>query len=798
MDPFYDDFSVDDILNEIRQNKINDQTPTTGVDRLVAQIAKEQASQEKTPVPSPADESHPPLQAERPVKRAVVASKEATVPSVKETPTPQAAESEKAKEDTPRRIKTTTPTESVPQPTILSVTEQLPPMMRRQQRRYFVESEQTPMPTETLKPEQSRAEQPNLIEQTYHADDRGGIVPDSNSYIQLRENRKKKIKDFVLFGDEESVPDEEAQIDREYDEDRVVEEFASMEDAPTVWDDLKELNTSITVRLVLLLVMTVVNLYVVAANTFTILPLPSALRISESPMFYALGSLLLLVIATIIAHTTVFSGLINFFKMKADGDSLSAITLMVALIQSIVYLLFPESLAIPGVHLYSSIALLGLAFNSIGKLLIVKRTIVNFRYVIADCDKYSTQIIDDEHMASDLTKGVLTNLPVTVVNQKTGFLTKFLDMSFCEDIYDGISRWACPIIFGAALILGVGGFAITKNIYMALTAFCGVFVVCSSLYGLFSVNLPLYDAVKSVHKHGGMIIGYPAAEEFVDINTATAQGSDLFPAGTVMLHGIKTFRGGRIDDAILDAASILVKAESILSDIFMQVIQGKPELLKEVDTIVYEDAMGISGWVDNKRVLIGSRELMLNHGVDVPSKDYEKRYCGENNSIVYLSNSGELTAVFILSLHAAESVTVALEKMVKNDVFLIVKTVDAILTKEKLAEVFQVEPALFRVIPARLHKPYNQLHAYRDRAEGYVANNGNFYSYVSTMLTAKRLKSKIMLGVVATLASVIIGFLAVTVFCLMGNMTQLNPLFLTIYHLIWFGVAWVFQWMRRL
>lgn len=771
MDQFYQEFSVDDILNEIKQKKTGNKTAITNADRLVEQILQEKGKQEKqisSSIPKRQPQPQPTSSAMPPKKEDVPPVAPPVIPPKKEVAPP------------PVEVRKVPSVQSIKQE--LLPDSELPPVMHRRERRFFAEmsEEQTEQPVEKTVPAE-------LSEYPVDA------IEEGNSYIQLRENRKKKIKDFVLYGKEEDVAETEAQVDEENDEDKVIEEFDSMEDAPTILADLKELTTTITMRFALLTVIALVNLYVILANTFSFLPFPPALRVSENPMFYLLSSFLLLVVATVISQTTVVGGLLNLFKMKADGDSLPALTALISLAQCAILLLSPQSVGTNGVHLYSFVALLGLLFNCIGKLLIVRRTMLNFKYVTADCDKYVTSIIEDESLANDLTKGILTNLPVTVTNRKTGFLTGFLDMSFCEDIYDGICKRLVPIVAIASVVLAIGNFVITKDIYAAFFALTAVFAVCLSMFGIFAVNLPLLNAVKLVHKHGGMIIGYPAAEEFCDINTATAQGSDLFPAGSVILHGIKTFKGGRIDDAILDAASILVKADSILSDIFMQVIQGKPELLKEVDTIVYEDAMGISGWVDNKRVLIGSRELMLNHGIDVPSKDYENRYCGEDNSIVYLSNSGELTAVFIVSLHAEETVAASLEKLQKNDVFLIVKTVDSILTREKLAEVFEVESTLFRVIPSRLHKAYDSVHAPCEKEEGIVANNGNFYAYIKTLLTAKRLKKKIMFGLIASLASIIIGFLIVTVFCLMSNMSQLSPLFLAIYHLVWFAVAWLFQ-----
>ena len=82
------------------------------------------------------------------------------------------------------------------------------------------------------------------------------------------------------------------------------------------------------------------------------------------------------------------------------------------------------------------------------------------------------------------------------------------------------------------------------------------------------------------------------------------------------LHGIKTFDQKRIDEAMVDAASIVCKSDCVLSYIFTQMIGGNEKILKKADSIVYEDSMGISAWVDGKRVLIGNRELMMNHNIE--------------------------------------------------------------------------------------------------------------------------------------------------------------------------------------
>lgn len=156
-----------------------------------------------------------------------------------------------------------------------------------------------------------------------------------------------------MLGEEEEVDDADADTDDEEDGDKVSDEFESMADAPSVLEDLKELSASISIRFVLLLILFILNLYPVLANVFSVLPLPHLLRAGENPMFYSLVSLIILLVAAIVSHTTVLGGLLNFCKLKADGDSLPALAVLASAVECVVFLLFPEAIGTRGVQLYS-------------------------------------------------------------------------------------------------------------------------------------------------------------------------------------------------------------------------------------------------------------------------------------------------------------------------------------------------------------------------------------------------------------------------------------------------------------
>ena len=133
-------------------------------------------------------------------------------------------------------------------------------------------------------------------------------------------------------------------------------------------------------------------------------------------------------------------------------------------------------------------------------------------------------------------------------------------------------------------------------------------------------NYPLLRAQKSLAKEGAQLTGFEAVDTFSMINGVTVDASELFPSDNVLLHNIKMFEKRRIDEAILGiASSALCSFDGTIKNVFMKIIQGKMEILKKVENLVYEEGMGLSAWVDGKRVLIGNSALMRHHEIYTPS-----------------------------------------------------------------------------------------------------------------------------------------------------------------------------------
>lgn len=101
----------------------------------------------------------------------------------------------------------------------------------------------------------------------------------------------------------------------------------------------------------------------------------------------------------------------------------------------------------------------------------------------------------------------------------------------------------------------------------------------------------------------------------------------------------------------MDAVSVLGSCDSPLTPLFREMVPDG-HILQKVESLEYQDEMGLSAWVGGRRVLIGNRQLMDAYGVELPSEEWEERYTQNGNRVLYLSNSGQAAAMYILSYKA--------------------------------------------------------------------------------------------------------------------------------------------------
>lgn len=623
------------------------------------------------------------------------------------------------------------------------------------------------------------------------------IDAESAKLDELKERRSKKIKDFVLVGDEEDEPDEEP-------DEKAIEDYEEYDDAAAIVSDIDRIKGTLTLRLIVVAVCLAVSAYISLANDLNIFPMFDLLNKRTQTNTYLFVNAIIGILAAFSAYPVISCGLSKLFSMKADCDSLSAVAMVTGIANCVI--MFANSNLIKGsiVHIYLTTAILSLLFNTIGKLLIVTRTKRSFSFVSGSGDKYALLKVEDEETAQNFTRGTLRDFPNLVSMKKTEMLRDFLKISYAPDSTDNFCRVFTPIILAAGVIVGaLAGFVAkgeygSAGAYVGFSVFTGCVAICSAVSLMLVVNLPMEKASKKNSELQGALLGYDAVEEFADTNSVLIDAAQLFPQGSVTLSAIKVFSDTRIDEAIVEAASLTNQSGSILKNMFYDIIAGKTELLNPVESYIFEDSMGLCGWINNKRVLLGSRELMINHSIEeVPSAAKEQEYTRGGRSAVYLSISGELSAMFIVEISPSLEVKRALTELSKQGVYTVIKTVDSLISINLISELYGVSSEYFKLLPFRLYEKYEETVSYEPKVKATAACSGKFAALSSIICGCKNLRGTITTGIALEAVSVLLGIMICFAMVLLKCFGELSATMTCAYNLCFALVFAVFQTFRK-
>lgn len=629
-----------------------------------------------------------------------------------------------------------------------------------------------------------------------------GVLTDEDK--ELKGKAKRKLRDFVMDADGD---DEES--DEEY--------FDTYDSTGEIWSDLCESHRVIKIRLVLLLIITLFMGIIGLMNDlgkgiiFNFFGTDvTFLNKVENVQGYLFYNLIGGVVACGICASVLSNGLVKLFKLKADCDSVCAVTAFAAIVSVVVNIICSDDVLLSRAFCYVPLAVAGLMFNTLGKLTMIKRAKRNFRFISGDSAKYSAILVEDEAAASALTKGISGSVPVLAAMRKTELLTDFLKSSYGEDKSDRISKKLVPIALAAAVLTAVISFFIPygveglqNNIYRAVSVLVAVLGIAAPFAIMFVTNLPLTRAGLGIAKSDSVILGYEAAEEFSEVNSVMTDASLLFPAGTVTYTNIKHFKQPNsvnniaLDQAIILAASLAIKSGSVMSNMFKDMINDKEDILVKVENCVYEDNMGILGWYGTKRMIMGSRDQMKRHDIKVPDMKKVSKYSGDNTETIYLSVGGEIVIMFFVELKANPEVKNCLKELTDSDVSIVIKTTDSIVTVAKIAEVFEIPPEKIRILPYSMHEQFNHYTKYVSRGSGAVSCNGTFTGFAKPIVTAKKLMTDITVGMGIMLLGALLGVVCAAAAALTGNTQLLSSSMIMGWNLAWLVIAEAAQCFRR-
>lgn len=630
----------------------------------------------------------------------------------------------------------------------------------------------------------------------------------------LAERKKRKIANFMLADIDDEVEDAEEKEaeDDDYDDEDDEDEIIDLDDENVITERLARAGKGLAGRLTILALLTAAAAIAAVFYFFKIDSIPILSELIK-PDIFLYANLTIGILSFGACSSVITNGFSRLFKGKPDGDTLCAFAHLGALGAIVMYLAETNYLAMNRSFCYLLVSMLALCFNTVSKLCTVHAAKNNFRFISGDTDKYFVECTDGED-AERLARGAGHGIPVIASMRKTEMLCDFIISTYCEDVSDRISRVLTPIMIGVSLAAGALGFfaetGVTSNIMnqwsFAATVFSAVLCVGASFTGALVVMLPMLSASRKTNERRAAILGYSAVEDFSSVNSVLVEAKTLFPAGSVSIRNIwdynKNGKNGSqrvtIDEAIIYAASLAVSSDSILADPLFNMLNYKPALLKKVSNCVYESGLGVSGWIGSRRVLLGSRDHMKSHGITVPDSKKETLLNKKNDEVIYLAVAGEVCMLFFVTLTANPQVKHQVQKLARNDVSLVVKTVDGALTEGVISEMFDIYADNVRILPAEAHDTFDEHTKYAGKGSAAVSCDGTFSSLASAINGAKALSERIRLGCIMEIFGIALGVLLVFIFAIFRNYSLLNGFWIAGYNIVWLLLTMLVQSFRRI
>lgn len=598
---------------------------------------------------------------------------------------------------------------------------------------------------------------------------------------------KRSVKD-VLFGNIENSADFSefrAQTNLNPQNDQVVEDYDKPSDARAIRAEINYDSRKVSFRCITLSIIFLITLvlYIVQRSFTTVL----THNMTNADIMTCLVSLLLLVVSAVLCHSTVIGGLKPLLAFKGNSDTAVAVAVLACAVQGAASLVEPQLFFNGGAHLYAILAIAALLLNNLGKLCIVKRIKDNFKFVASPNRKYAARIFEDEEISKQMIDKTEAEKPVVALQSRTRFLKGFLRFSYMPDPSERMASFIAPITTVIAVLIAIicgitNGSVLSSISSFALVACMGIPMCC-----LLAVNIPIKKLCSEALKNRAMIIGYPAVKNFSETRAIMVDSRELYPRGKVQLLSVKTFNTYNIDKALLNAAAVMKVANTPMTYMFEDVISEKGEQLPEVESVKYEDGMGIVSWVGGERLLLGNRELMSKYSINLPSLDFEESSVeSRTNCITYLANAGQLVAMLVTDYQADHRLAAELKRLENNGVTILIRTADPNVSQLKVAKDFGTYIRSIKILPTELGNICkDEMSKREDNSRAFVSTEGKLHSFARAIGGCIKIKDNISIAIVIQVIAVVLGVLIAGVVSVFAGLNGLNGLDLLLYVIFW-------------
>lgn len=655
-----------------------------------------------------------------------------------------------------------------------------------------------------------------IVIEGFNTDEPSVQISESELREQLSKSRLSKIEEFsssafsVVGGDDalhirkgvdesqEPVQETEEPLD-ESDFEEIVD-YSSQADERAIFFELRDTARKYRNRGLLLgfleFVLILVN--ILGSGVGSIAGVVSSFGLeSASPLVYILINLVVLAVMIATDIQSLTSGLFALFKLKPNSDSVLSLACLFTVGQGI-YTAFSVQSGGVVTHIYPCVAGLTLLLSTVGKASLHKRVYQNFRCLVANKSKAAVSSVTSQTEAYEMGRGIDIEDPYIRFTAPVDFATGFLKNSYYGDPADLFAGKVGPWLLLVSLVSGLLTGIITRTVLFGVSATTAALLISCVMGDVLAYNRPFTKLNRKLNVYKSFVSGFGAVDDISASDCVIVTSEDLFPSGTCNFRGIKLFNDMPIVSAITYITAVLKTTDSPLREVFSQVVEKGKEMLPPVEGTAYEERMGVSAWIYNHRILVGSKELLEGHGVEVPAKARPEDYTMGNQRVIFLAIDGKACAMFIVSYAANRQVRDSLQKLERAGVNVLVKTPDANLDEKFLSKIFGLGPNTVRVMSSIGGGIFDKLrNTTAPKLPATLVTDGKVRSFLNAVAGCVNVYSTVRVLNIIQLIAIALGILVVTVCGCCGALRALGPVSVCLYSAFWLIVQRVVSSVKK-
>ena len=555
-------------------------------------------------------------------------------------------------------------------------------------------------------------------------------------------------------------------------------------------DKLHHMAAELTLRCVLAGILAIVLLHL-GLTAERLLPPLSVLDPDAAPAAFYAANLLLFAASLFVGYPVLRDGL-DGLRGRPSADTMPALAAVAALLQAVVAMLNANAYrSTEGIGLLTGMAALGLFLALVGSRVMLSAVQGGYALAAEGGELRGAYRTRDKDLIRALARDLEQKDPWVLLSRPVQTASDdFVEQSLSERASERRARKVACVLLAAAVLSGVAFLLFGGGINCAVAAAAAVLCMGAPLSSVLVPGLAALRLQRAAAAVGAVVPGWAAIEELGGIDTIELDADDLFTADSVTLEDIRIFKGGRIDRAILYAASVLNESCDTLRGLFRQIIEDRTDILFPVKDLEQHTGLGFSAWCDNNRILIGTRRYMEQEGVTLPEQDYEDSHSKNGElQILYLAVSGNLHAMFVLRYVGGRNVARSLASLQKENIRLLVTSKDPSLTARHITEAYHLPEGMVTVLDGDQCQAIEAADAAPAKPKCCLYHHRGFASLTGGLQAADQAQNAETSATTVQLVSVCFSVFIAVLLTYAGSIWQLSIATVLMYQAAWSALS---------